>query len=390
MNSRKHITLAMACIALLGASLIGYARLSADAPIAASPAPVVSAPTGMIYGAADLKSARSLTFNPEGILFVGDSMGAAVFAIDVKDETKDTESKPVAIKDIDKKIASLLGITPDSVAINDMATHPSSQNVYLAVSRGRGADAVPVILRANRSGSIEEVSLANVQFSKAALKNAPGPEEKTQRGANKRALSITDIAFSEGQLFVSGLSNEEFASSVRRIPFPFKEDGASNTLEIFHAAHNKFETHAPIETFLPYRLKGQPHLLASYTCTPLAAFPLAELQSKKHVRGVTLAELGGGNRPLDMIAYKKNGKDYVLIANSSRTLISLAAEDMEKAQPLTTGVDVAYKSAGVGYLSIAEVGVLQLDNLNTDYVVVIQRDIQTGALNLRSLPKRWV
>jgi len=389
MNSKKQIVLALACIGLLGASLLAYARLKADRTPAAEAAPAISIP-GMAYGTPDLKSARALTFSPEGILFVGDSMNGAVFAVDVKDTAKDTEGKPVEIKEIDKKIASLLGITPDSVVITDMAVHPSSQNVYIAVSRGRGADATPVILRANKSGAIEEIALANVQFSKAALKDAPGPEEKTQRGASKRAMSITDIAFSEGQLFVSGLSNEEFASSVRRIPFPFKDDVASNTLEIFHTAHSKFETHAPIETFLPYKLKGQPQLLASYTCTPLAAFPLSELQSKKHVRGATLAELGGGNRPLDMIAYQKEGKDYILIANSNRTLISLAVEDLEKAQPLTAGVPVAYKSAGVGYLSIAQVGVLQLDNLNPGYVVVIQRDTETGTLNLRSLPKRWV
>lgn len=390
MNSRKHIILAMTCITILGAGMLAYARLSVDRTPVADPIPVAVSTPGMIYGTPELKSARALTFSPEGILFIGDSMGGAVFAVDVKDTTKDTEGKPVEIKEIDKKIASLLGITPDAVVINDIATHPSSQNVYLAVSRGRGADAVPVILRVNKSGGIEEVPLANVQFSTAALKNAPGPEEKTQRGGSKRALSITDIAFSEGQLFVSGLSNEEFASSVRRIPFPFKDDAASNTLEIFHAAHNKFETHAPIETFMPVRLKGQPFLLASYTCTPLAAFPLAELQSKKHVRGTTLAELGGGNRPLDMITYQKEGKDYILIANSNRTLISLAAEDLEKAQPLTTGVTQAYKSAGVGYLSIAQVGVLQLDNLNSAHVVVIQRDVENGTLNLRSLPKRWV
>jgi hypothetical protein len=34
--------------------------------------------------------------------------------------------------------------------------------------------------------------------------------------------------------------------------------------------------------------------------------------------GTTIAELGNRNRPTDMIVYRKGGKDYLLIANTSR------------------------------------------------------------------------
>ncbi|MEW6210353.1 MAG: hypothetical protein AB1631_18445, partial [Acidobacteriota bacterium] len=280
--------------------------------------------------------------------------------------------------------------TPDQIAINDLATHAASQNIYLAVTRGRGAGSAPALLRVTKNGAIEEVKLSNVLFSKVALANLPSHEEKTRWGANKRAMSITDMAFVDGQLFVSGLSNEEFASSVRRIPYPFGSEVAATNLEVFHTAHNRFETEAPVETFLPYRMKGQPVLLASYTCTPMAAFPLSDLKEKKLVRGTTIAELGGGNRPLDMITYQKAGKDYILISNSDRTLMSISAEDIERAEPLTRGVGAAYLTAGVKYVAVAEVGVLQLDNLNSDHAVIIQRSIEDGSLNLRSLQKRWL
>jgi hypothetical protein len=271
-----------------------------------------------------------------------------------------------------------------------MVTHPVSQNIYFSVSRGRGNDAVPVILRATKSGKLEEVSLKEIAFSKASINNAPAPEAKTQRGQSLRAMAITDLAFADGELLIAGLSNAEFASTLHRVAFPFSEKSAATTLEIYHASHNRYETQSPIETFLPYRVNGKPSLLAGYGCAPLAAFSMADLKEKKHLRGTTLAELGGGNRPLDMIAFQKKDKDYVLIANSDRTLMSIKAEDIDKAPPVTTPVDAAYVTSGVRYIAIAEVGVMQLDNLNKKFAVVIQRDIATGALNLRSLSKEWL
>jgi len=57
---------------------------------------------------------------------------------------------------------------------------------------------------------------------------------------------------------------------------------------------------------------------------------------------------------------------------------------------MTKAVDAAYVNAGVPYLSIAEIGITQLDNLNDKFVVVVQRDINDGSLNLRSLSKNWM
>ena len=68
----------------------------------------------------------------------------------------------------------------------------------------------------------------------------------------------------------------------------------ATSLEIFHTSHGRYETAAPIETFLPYTVKGRPALLAGYGCAPLAVFDMADLEGGKHVRGRTLAELGGG------------------------------------------------------------------------------------------------
>lgn len=383
MKPRHSLILTLAAVLLAS----GFAVRSLSKSEASATA--LASPYGLSYGTPDLKSAGALTFH-ESILFVADSQSGAVFALDVKESGKDTSSERIEIRNIDQKIASLLGTTPDQIIINDLATHSSSQHVYLSVTRGRGNDARPVILRADRSGRIEELSLSNIAFARHTLADLPAPGEKTPWGESKRTLSITDLAFADGQLLIAGLSNEEFASTLRRVPFPFAEKSAATTLEIYHASHNRYETHAPIETMLPFKIRGEEALLAGYGCAPLASFRMADIASKKHLRGATLAELGGGNRPLDMISFAREGKQRVLIANSDRTLMSLSGEDIDRGEPLTKPVGAAYEAAGVPYLAVAEVGVLQLDDLNSGFVVVIQRNVRDGSLNLRSISKRWL
>ena len=383
---------ALVCVLL--STLFGASGFSLPPMTMARPAvPRSPVTAGMAYGTPDLKAAGSLAFGPEGILFIGDAKSAAVFALDLEDRTRDTGSSPIEVRGIDKKLAAMLGTTADEVAVSDMAVNPISQNIYISVSRGRGPDAIPVLIRVTRKGTLEEVPLSRVLFSKAVLSNAPGPEAKTEFGEAARPMTITHLAYADGLLFVAGLSSEEFSSTLRRFDFPFKTTGAgaeATSLEVFHTSHNRYETRSPMETFMPLRVQGKPAVLAAYTCSPLAVFPMDELKSRKLLRGTTIAELGGGNRPIDMISYKREGKDVVLISNSNRTLMRINSEDIDRAQPLITGVPGIYETSGVKYVSVAITGVLQLDNLNDKFVVVIHRDMETGSLDLKSLSKEYL
>jgi hypothetical protein len=344
---------------------------------------------GLVEGTPDLKTAGALAFGPEGILFIGDSTGAAVFAVEVGTGTPSSSVDRLALDSIDRKIAALLGASADQVLINDMAVQRSSQDVYLSVTRGRGADSRPALVRL-RSGRLENVPLDNTRFSKVALGDAPEPGAKTSWGAEMRPMSITDLAYVDGRLLVAGLSREQFASRLRSAAFPFQGAVTGTSVEIFHTSHNRYETNAPIETFLPVQVDGKDALLAGYGCAPIALFSRAELQSGKHVRGTTVAELGGGNRPVDMILTKRDGEPVVIIANSDRTLMRMKVSDLAAAKAMTTGVSQPNEAAGVPYLSIAEVGVMQLDDLNAGFAVGIQRNIASGALNLVSFPKRFL
>ena len=179
----------------------------------------LGANTTLVAGKADLKSAGPLAFSPDGTLFLADPMGASIFALDTADR-KSQPGKSMDIKGANQQIAAKLGTAADQILINDVAVNPVSHRVYFSVTRGRGADAAPVLLRTDGKGGIEEVALDKIPHSRAELPNAPAADQKDRSGASRRMEAITDIAFVDGKVFVAGLSNEEFASTLRAVrPF---------------------------------------------------------------------------------------------------------------------------------------------------------------------------
>lgn len=340
---------------------------------------------GMKEGKADLKSAGPVAFGPDGILFVADTKAAAVVAIETGDTTRaiDTQLK---INGINQKVASLLGSTPNDVLINDLAVNPLSRAVYLAVSRGRGPDAAPVIVRVAAADKLDLVSLEKVKFSRAELPDAPidGVVSSGPRQSNPRMESITDIAFLEDRVLIAGLSNEEFASTLRAIPFPFRTVANGTTVEIYHGAHGRFETRSPVRTFVPFNIGHEPHLLAAYTCTPLVQFPIKELKPGAKIKGKTIAELGNRNRPLDMVVYQKDGKDYLLLANSSRGVMKIQTDKIEDAENIVAHVPDGNKK-GLNYETVdAWTGVDQLDLFDSNHAIVLRRG-DGGTQNLETL-----
>jgi len=349
--------------------------------------PVVAADLtdGMTEGAVTLQSAGPLAFGPEGILFVGDTKAAAVVAIATGD-TKASDTRPIKVEGIAHKIAGLLGTAPDQILINDMAANPVSHSVYLTVARGRGPDSVPVIIRVKSGGEMEAVSLEKVKSSRLELPDAPADAATGSGGreSSTRMESITDIGFLEGRVLIAGLSNEEFASTLRDVRFPFTKAEGSTSVEIYHGSHGRFETRAPVRTFVPLIVGNEPSVLAAYTCTPLVQFPIRELKPGAKIKGKTVAELGNRNRPLDMISYRKDGKQFLLLSNNSRGVMKIAADQITGAESITSPVQ---GKQGVGYETIeAWKGIDQLDRLDDKTAVVLAHEGDTFTLESRDLP----
>ena len=339
-------------------------------------------------GTPDIKSAGPLAFGPNGLLFVGDTQGGAIFAVDTADRSADSAGGSIKVDAVNEKIAALLGTDPREIAINDMAVNPASGKAYLAVSRGRGPTASPVIVRVDRSGKLEVVALENVPFAKVALSALPaaspaGAPAKKGMGGSPRSNSITDLAYVDGRVYLAGLSNEKFSSRLISFPYPFEAVDRGTSVEIYHGAHGKLETASPIRTFAPYKIDGEPYLMAAYTCTPLVKFPLAALKPGAHYKGTTVAELGNHNSPLDMIIYRKGGKDYILTANSSRGVMKISTEGIAQAASISEPIkDVA----GQPYETISGLkDVMQLDLLDKDNALILVGQ-PTGAQNLETVP----
>lgn len=356
-------------------AVLGGVAILALTAVAAEPS------ASLKKGTPDLKSAGPLTFGPDGILFVGDTQGAALFAIDTGDRPSGREKGAINVENLGEKVAALLGTDAKMVMINDLAVNPASGKAYLSVSRGRGPDAAPVILRVGRDGKLEEVSLEGVRFAKAEIPNAPGAKEM-QKGQPLRNESIIDLAYVDGRVFLAGLSNEEFSSRLLAIPFPFNESTDGAAIEIYHGAHGRLETKSPVRTFVAYRINNEPYLMAAYTCTPLVKVPVADLKAGAHVKGKTIAELGNRNRPLDMIVYQKEGKDFLLLANNARGMMKINTEGADSATPIASPVN---GTKGLPYETIADLkDVVQLDQLDKDNALIIRDN--KGTLNLETVP----
>jgi hypothetical protein len=330
---------------------------------------------GLKPGTPDLKSAGPLCFGPEGILFVGDPQGAAVFALDTGDRTAPTTADRPKVEGLDDKIAALLGIDAKQLLVNDAAVNPISGNVYLSVARGKGPDAAPALLRVGRDAKIQEVPLKDMKFAKAALPNAVEGQ--------RRQEAITHLAFVKGRLYIAGLSNEDFASNLRSIAFPFSDVDKGTGVEIFHGSHGKLETKSPVRTFVEYDVGGDANLLAAYTCTPLVKIPVADLKPGEKIRGLTIAELGRGNSPLDMIVYQKGGKDYILMANNNRGVMKIPLDGVAKAEGITTPIQ---DKAGLGYETVEALkGVEQLDVFDKDHALIVYRAKKDGPMTLETV-----
>jgi hypothetical protein len=354
--------------------------------LAACPAYAGGLTDGMAKGKPALKSVSNLAFGPGGIMFVGDPTAATIYAIDTAD-TKEAGKGDVMVDKLEEKLASMLGVVKTDLTVTDMKVNPASGNIYLSVTRGRGAGSVPVLLKVDRAGSISEFSTNDVMFSQVKLPNI-GDKQRTQ--------AITGMAYVDGKLIVAGLSNEEFNSTLRTIPFPFKEADRGAGIEIFHGAHGRIETNAPVRTFAPYSIGGTEYILAAYTCTPLVQIPMSDLKAGAKVHGKTIAELGNGNTPLDMIVYQKDGKDWLLMGNNKHGVVKIPTDGITSATSINGRVA---DKAGIGYEKITELkGVVQLDKLDAGRALILCQDPPPAAfgqkapdpdkitLTLRSVP----
>jgi hypothetical protein len=360
---------------------VGALLLTAGLAASLSGTPSARATVTAADAGAKLTTIGPLAFGPNGVLFAADPQGAAIYALDLGKTTGAPGAADVA--DFDKKLAAVLGTEPAQVTVTDLVVHPTSSNVYVAAMRGTGAEAKPALVRLDGAGRLDVVALDGLKYTSVALPNAPVANPTARR--DPRTASITDMAFDNGQLIVAGLSNEEFASKLRSVKYPFSNVEPGTSVEVYHGNHGALETRSPVYAFVPYSVGGTKSIVAGYLCTPLVTFPMASLTSAAagaKVRGTTIAELGSGNRPIDMIVYTRGGKDFLLMSNTNRGVMKIPTDTFAAQAHISEKVQ---GTAGVPFETLADLkGIEQLDRTAGDKVVLLAK-ADTG-LSLRTVP----
>ncbi|HET8861506.1 hypothetical protein [Marivirga sp.] len=343
--------------------------------------------SGFVKGNPEIKSINALSFGPEGILFIGDSENAMVFAVDTEDEMANADKADYAVERFDEKIAAMMGITVDNITINDIAVNPLSKTIYVAVTHSNGT---PALLKLLDNENMELVDLTDISYSAQSLDKAIAADAKDRRGRSMRNWAISDLNYANGKVMLTGLSNQELGSTFRSMPFPFNNEQEMSSLEIYHAAHGQFETDSPVKSFTTAQMDGTDYIVASYTCTPLVVFPASDLKPGKHVKGRTVAELGNWNTPLDMIVMEKENESYLLMANSSRAVMKIKISDVANFNgSLTEPVEERSGTAGVEFIALPFVNVQQLEQLDEKRFVMLQRK-SDGNLTLWTSNDRWL
>jgi hypothetical protein len=293
------------------------------------------------------------------VLFVGDIAGSAVHAFELRDQDLTPQvgvelgnfhnfEGVDLVRGLDLKLAALLGTTYDNVVINDMAVHQPTHQIFLSVERGRSADVIPAIVKVNH-GRLELLRLDSIPHSKAWVPDEPAKTARLEFEP-QRVYAITDVTYHDGEVFVTGVSNHRFASTLYRIPYPFTVQKGTTTVEIWHPVHGEFETRAPIIRQLVLDVGGEPYLYGVYGCTPLVRFPLSALKDGAHVRGDTIGELGYGSNPVDMLTFNNpfDNKDYLLVTMDVRGGMQIGVADLATAPPEPTGGPIDFGPGGLG------------------------------------------
>ncbi len=340
-------------------------------------------PKKVLRSANVLQSAGALAFGPDNLLFVGDTKGASIHAFELRPSDLTSQQHVVLgeartfqgrdlISSIDRQLAAILGTSPDQVQINDMKVHRPSGQIFLSVHRGRGPHAIPLIVKVN-AGKLEVLELGKLHHTVAPIHDIP-EGKRLEFGQSERSLTITDITFYNGELIVTGLSNEEFSSVLRRISYPFDGRIYISSVEMWHAVHAEFETRAPIIQQLVRKLNGVPYLIAVYTCTPLVRFPLDDLKDGAHVLGETIGEIGFGNTPIDMVDYvdPTDKQEYIVITNADRSAVRIATSDIANAKPLPVNAPNNFGPAGVSQFPLPMTAVQQLDLIDDQWAAAIR------------------
>ncbi len=353
-----------------------------------------------------LQFAGALEFADDGTLFVGDNYRGAVYAFEIPAEASTTEIQPSSVLNIDTRIAELLGVGVGAIEINDIATHPISDDIYISVTRIGNFASQPAIVTVSPDNRLQLLDMSALTFTKQELNAFPDAQTTfTVRGARRvgilprdqakgsvavRSLAIMDMEFYDGELFVAGVAHDDFQSSLRRIAYPFEGSQSLASVDMYHIVHDQYESRAPIRAMSVQQVDGKAQLVAAYTCSPVVLIPLEDIEDGAQISASTIMDMGNG-QPLDMVPFQMGDEPMLFVTNHSRSprVIPVAGlsgarvvtdEDFERGPKLDMHPVMPFGPVGkhVMFDGVS----LHIARLGDSHFASVTRDAYTGTLNL--------
>jgi hypothetical protein len=330
-----------------------------------------------------------MTFADRDTLIVADWRAGQLHALPLPPAS---ERPPAAfnLMDVSAPIARALHTGSENLRFEDLAFRPGTELAYISLSVIHEPDLPqPALVSVTAAGEVQVVDLANTPRTSAAIPDRPGPDKDLWRNVLEETLTVTCLLYYDHKVYVAGLSDSTFASTLRVYDFPFRAQRSASFVEMYHPMHEQLETRAPIRAMAVVDLQGEPYLLAAYAGTPLVTVPLRDLQDSTFVTARTIAELGWGSTPVDMLQFDAGHGQAILLVNSHRSadLIPVTSIAEANQRPGLSSVHGDTPSSDLRYTSVPMAGIAQLDNQDDAFFGALRRDPRSGAMQLVSIRK---
>ena len=134
-------------------------------------------------------------------------------------------------------------------------------------------------------------------------------------------------------------------------------------------------------------------MIAAYTCSPLVLIPLDEIKDNTKVKARTIGDMGNG-QPIDMVPFQSNGEEMLFITNNSRSPLVIPINGLHNAKVVTDkdfergaklDLNPLMPYGPIGKTIMFSGASLRIDLLNEGQFVSLNRDAETGSLDLETI-----